>query len=548
VLRRLSVFVGGFTLEEAQAVAACDSIGRAEVVGTLADLVAKSLVFADQSDATTRYRLLDAARDYARSKLGASGEEDNVLRRHAHYYQELLGRTRTEPSLVPQGVVVDPPRLGNIRAALDWSFSPAGDTGLGVRLAAGAALLLIEICLLNECKRRCERALAALGEDAQDPWCEMVLNAALGHVLMFTEGNSEDALAAYERAFALAEKLDNHFFQLRLLSAIYVYRRRVGDFPRLLEVAERAAGVAQAIGSTAAKAAASTMLGVSRYHNGDLREAKHLLDSSPKVPQDHLAAAGFYGVHRDGEILYPRLLWLMGFPDQAATAGHAVARAEESNPLTRCLALITAARLFQLRGDRDAVEEYVDLLTLHASEHSLGPYRSAAMGFRGEILFLRGEIEPGLSLVQDALHRLRAERYDNYTPWLTGILAQALAARGQIDQGLALVKDAIAVIGHARNAYNAPEILRIHGEILVLAGDTAEAERSFAEAMAIANKQGALSWHLRTATSLARLRVRQGRRHDARTVLAKPYSRFTEGLDTADLKAAKVLLDELGTA
>src|SRR5262249_52423353 len=69
----------------------------------------------------------------------------------------------------PTGVAINPDRLGNVRAALQWSFSPTGDIGLGTRLAAVAALLYIELCLLNECERGSERALTALNEETQDP-------------------------------------------------------------------------------------------------------------------------------------------------------------------------------------------------------------------------------------------------------------------------------------------------------------------------------------------------------------------------------------------
>jgi predicted ATPase len=90
-----------------------------------------------------------------------------------------------------------------------------------------------------------------------------------------------------------------------------------------------------------------------------------------------------------------------------------------------------------------------------------------------------------------------------------------------------------------------PELLRVRGDLLVQAGDETGAERSLREAIAIADAQGALSWRLRTATSLARLWFGHGRRDEARELLAVTYSSFTEGFGTAGLKAAKALLDAL---
>ena len=90
-----------------------------------------------------------------------------------------------------------------------------------------------------------------------------------------------------------------------------------------------------------------------------------------------------------------------------------------------------------------------------------------------------------------------------------------------------------------------PETLRLRGELRLKQGQTELAEADFREAIALAQKMGAKAWELRATMSLARLLAKQGRRDEARTMLAEIYGWFTEGFDTADLKDAKALLDEL---
>ena len=127
-------------------------------------------------------------------------------------------------------------------------------------------------------------------------------------------------------------------------------------------------------------------------------------------------------------------------------------------------------------------------------------------------------------------------------------MAEALGHAGRFADGLATVEEASS---GARRGWLAPELLRIKGELLLLqgtAGATEAAEDLFRQALDGRAEQGALSWELRAATSLARLLRNQGRPADAIACLQPVYDRFTEGFGTADLIAAKQLLDELDVA
>jgi predicted ATPase/DNA-binding winged helix-turn-helix (wHTH) protein len=162
VLRRLAIFPSGFTLPAASAVATDDEIAASEVVDCVANLVPKSLVTADAGGAMVRYRLLETTRAYSLEKLVQAGEFEAVARRHARRYPDLFegaeAEAETRPTdewLADYGSTID-----NLRAALDWAFSPVGDASIGVALTAAAVPLWTHLSLVEECRYRVEQALA----------------------------------------------------------------------------------------------------------------------------------------------------------------------------------------------------------------------------------------------------------------------------------------------------------------------------------------------------------------------------------------------------
>ncbi|WP_454848298.1 ATP-binding protein [Rhizobium binxianense] len=543
VLRRLSIFVGPFTLAEAQAVAAEGEVGAADVVEALAQLVSKSLVLVDPSEKTTRYRLLDATCAYAGARLAESGEEAGIASRHALYYRRQL----SPDSGAPAAGMTDITHLGNIRAALEWSFSEAGDTELGLRLAAGAAPLFLGRSLLTECIRWCERALATLPPGLQDTPCEMALRAALGHALMFVAGNAGQTRTLIERALDIAEALGDDIHRFQLLSSLHVYHRRTGDFSQLLAIARRAEAVAASLADGTVIAAADVMVGVSHHLTGNLAGARAALDMALlKPPMPRRTRATSLDLRSEAQFVLARNAWLQGYPSQSMAMLLEAEREKQEHPLATCHALLLAAGIFHFRRDWETFERYIDRLIQYADEYCLCPYKSVGAGFKGEVFLRRGDAESGLGMIKDALVRMRAENFEIYASWLDCALAEGMAARGHPDQALAIMNEVIGRTGRGGDVFNMPELLRIRGELLAGAGAELQAEHCFRRSVAMADVQGALSWRLRTMTSFARLRSRQHRHDAGRTMLAETYARFTEGFDTGDLKAAKLLLDDLG--
>jgi len=131
--------------------------------------------------------------------------------------------------------------------------------------------------------------------------------------------------------------------------------------------------------------------------------------------------------------------------------------------------------------------------------------------------------------------------------WLLGVFVDACGHAGQIEAGLHILDEALTLVDKAGERYWEAELHRLKGELLCqhTAGQEAQAETCFQQALTVARGQGARRFELRAAVSLARLWQRQGQRAAARQLLAEVYGWFTEGFDTADLQDAKALLDEL---
>ena len=189
------------------------------------------------------------------------------------------------------------------------------------------------------------------------------------------------------------------------------------------------------------------------------------------------------------------------------------------------------------------------MLLDHTERHPMRLWQLWARCFNGMVLAKRGaDISAGLDVLRGELEQAGDARFLPRFLMPLGELAACLGEAGEVTQGLAIVDDALTRCKTRDEGWYLAELLRIKGE-LILKGDgseaAAKAEREFLSALDLARRQGALSWELRAATSLARLWRDQRRSSDATALLQPVYGRFTEGFATADLKAAKALLDDL---
>jgi predicted ATPase/DNA-binding winged helix-turn-helix (wHTH) protein len=553
ILQRLAVFVGVFTLEAAQAVAAGDGIDETQLVEAIADLVAKSLVSSEIGATPVRYRLLDTTRAYVLAKLIESDEADAIRRRHAAYYRQSLERILAEsPGVLAAGVA--PPRefIGNVQAALEWSFSPEGDLALGIGLAAAAARFFAQASLLTECQRWSERAIAALDATSRGSRSEMELQASLGVSMMFTRGNREEVRTAFARGLELAEVLDDPSYQLQMLSGLHLYLTRIGDFRGALTLGERSEEIAKRLPDPASLMVANWMVGVAQHLIGNQAAARAGCETALKpAPIPQWARVG-YDRRIVALVALTRALWLGGFPDRAMKiARYTIKEAEaQGHPPTLCISMIWTVYVFLWAGEWQSAEEIIERIIAHAAKHSLGPYHAVGLGLKGALSIKRGNPDAGMGIVRASLEALYGNRHQILTTVFASDLAEGLAMSGQLDEALATIDGAIAEVGSSEESCDMPEMLRIKAQVLdrLSPNDAAKAEQCLRQSLDRARKQSALGWELRIATSLGQLWYRNGRTGEALGLLAPVYARFTEGFETADLKAARKLLEELGSS
>ena len=245
---------------------------------------------------------------------------------------------------------------------------------------------------------------------------------------------------------------------------------------------------------------------------------------------------------------YARVLWLQGCGDQARRLTESLvdyARTKDHLLSLLFTLLIAACPIALYVGDLTTADHHVRLAFDLAARHALEIWNVWAQCFEGILLVKRGDNRAGSRLLQSSLERLSEPAVHHHSSLLLAELAAGLGGAGQVAEGLSVVDQALARAEQTEAGWYLAELLRTKGELLLLGGvPTAveTAEPCFHRALDVARRQGALSWELRAAMSLARLWRGQQRVSQARKVLGPVYRRFTEGFETADLIAARALL------
>jgi class 3 adenylate cyclase/predicted ATPase len=241
-------------------------------------------------------------------------------------------------------------------------------------------------------------------------------------------------------------------------------------------------------------------------------------------------------------------LFCLGFPDQA------LARSNANIPEGRRLAhppslaggLAIGMRLLALVGDAPALDGWVNQLLMVATEQGFPHWLAQAEIYRGWLIVKNGDVTEGMSLLRSGSTAYRASGVELLIPHYVDLLAGVCEMSGQVEEALALLDNALQIVKRTGERWLAAELNRHKGQLLARKGHFEAAEELYRNALNIAQQQEAKLWELRTAANLARLHRDQGRRAEARDLLAPIYGWFTEGFDTPDLREARSLLDELG--
>jgi tetratricopeptide (TPR) repeat protein len=293
------------------------------VLDGIANLIAKSWVAPDKSGAAARWTLLETIRAYAIEKLAESGESDDAQRPQAAFFRDLFAPAASGSS---SGSSTDDltrhvREIDNVRAALDWSFSPAGDRAIGVDLTAAYAPVWQHLSLMIECRERCERAL--LGSEPHVPAnmrLRMHMQIILAGAVFLTMGPPTQATALLTEALETADALNDLHVQARALSPLVPICAFRGQYAKGQSAAERIEQVAHRIGDPKHLRLAYQQMGVTLFLRGRLRVAQQYLERILRFP-----AAGdrwdaiYYNSndHAVARAMLARALWIQGFTDQA---------------------------------------------------------------------------------------------------------------------------------------------------------------------------------------------------------------------------------------
>jgi predicted ATPase len=558
LLRRLAVFTAGFTLEAATAVASDDPGFATTVLEGLANLVAKSLVAMDRSATTERWRLLETIREYAIEKLAESDETELAARRHAEFFRDIFAPAATAAQLQPS--IENMERYGreidNVRTALDWSFSPTGDTAIGIILAAAYAPVWLHLALMVECRERTECALRHLDRRLNESSRQrMQLNIALGVALVFTMGSVTRTRAVLVDALEIAQKLDDVEAQLRVLWALWALQFNIGECRDARSITKLFFQAARRTGDQAAVLVADRIIGATLQYEGNQPEARRCFERVLNLyvaPKDQRHTIWF---HYDQPVLaramLARSLWLQGFLDQAAD--QAQRSLQEAATSSHELSLLypiawSVYPIAVMTGDFGTAAQVVPRLIDLAVSYNSTFWKILGHCLQGKLLIKQGQFREGSAQLRTALEVCDKSGWTVCYPEFLGVLAEGLAGLGEIAEALFIMDQALQKASEGGECWYVAELLRLKGELLLQQLEDRSvpaAEACFRDAREVARKQDALFWELRVALSLTDLRMRQNRKADARKVLAPVYDLFTEGFGTADLRAARAMLESL---
>jgi predicted ATPase len=398
---------------------------------------------------------------------------------------------------------------------------------------------------------------------------ELTLQISLGVPLQATKGSgAPEVERVYTRARELCQQIGETPQLFLVLVGLHVFYLLRGEGRTTHELAQQILTLARRVQDPTLLLQAHRALGASLFWMGEFASAQTHLEQAITLydPQRHRSDVVLYGFD-PGVVslsLVAHALWYLGYPDQALKRSHqALTLAQElSHPDSMVFALSFASRIHHFRGEVQAAQERAEALLTLATEQGFVQWMAQAPLHLGWALTGQGQTEAGIAQLRQGLAAWRAIGAElgrtHYLAWM----AQALGKAGQAEEGLSVLAEALAVADKNEERLYEAELYRLKGTLTLqkfqvsgskfqiadprpLTPDPqAEAEACFHKAIEIARRQQAKSLELRAVMSLSRLWQQQGKKAEARQMLAEIYGWFTEGFDTADLKEARALLEE----
>jgi predicted ATPase len=383
----------------------------------------------------------------------------------------------------------------------------------------------------------------------------LTLHITLGAALLVTKGQSAPEVEhAYTQAYALCQQVGETPELVSVLFGLWRFYIARPQLHTARELGETLLRLAQRANDPALVALAHYALGVVWLCLGALPAARtHLEEGIARYTPDQRHTPVYRMGHDLGvasRAFAAMTVWLLGYPAQALARVHeALALAHElPHPYSLAFARIMAAFVSQFRQDVPAVREHAEAAIALATEQGFPQWVAVGTSFRGWALGMQGQGEAGMAALRQGNSAWQATGAALFGPNFCTSLADVCAHLGHTDDALQALAEAHTLVEQHEERLWEAEACRLRGVLLLrqLGTPQAEAEAWLQRALDTARRQEAKSLELRAAMSLARLWQEQGKRAEARALLAPIYDWFTEGFDTADLKEAKALLDALG--
>jgi predicted ATPase/predicted Ser/Thr protein kinase len=473
------------------------------------------------------------------------------------------------------------------QAARDWSQA----SNYYLIAARDAARLFANQEAITLARRGLEMT-RKLPESAERARQEIKFQFTLGQSLMTVLGfAATETLQTYLRAHELCAQMDDdpQLFRVQFgLSIIYVVR---AEYDKARHFAEQSLAVARRAGNSALLVQAYWVLALSEQYLGEFAAARENLYQSITLydAKLHAAHAFLYGGVLNHAHLGRALLYL-GFADQAQAALQQAFRVAEKSrhPVAICNVITVAFSVEVIHHHHEKIREMAETLLLYVEEHGLPYYAGIGKVMLGWALAHQDKPSSGVAQMRQGLAELRAAETEQQRANYLGLLAEALGKAGHRAEGLKVLEEALQTIEETGERFSEAELYRIKGELLLhlpmaIEGETGndtetrllsqtfevaavteafvpptsefcepvtetdkmKAEGCFHKAIEAARQRQAKFLELRAVMCLARLWQQDGREPEARELLARVYSQFSEGFETPDLQAAADLLHHL---
>jgi predicted ATPase len=399
---------------------------------------------------------------------------------------------------------------------------------------------------------------------------ELALQIALGVALSVTKGFAAPEVGrAYTRARHLCGQVGDTPQLLSVLFGLWVFYLTRGEYRKGRELAEQLLHAAQRVQDPIPLVAAHYMLGATQHLLGELTPARAYLEQGITLynPSQHRSHTSLYGFDTGMTCLIwlALALWHLGYPDQALQRmREALTLAQgQAHPFGLAIVLAFAAWLHQYRREGQESRERAEAMIALAHEQGLLLYSAWGTILRGWALAAQSQEKEGIAQMREGLAAYRTTgAEENGQTWFLAWLAEAYGRAGQVEEGLNVLAEALAGAHRTGECVDEAELHRLKGELTLksqvqgpkpvlslVEGPQVEkgAEECFLKAIEITRRQQAKSLELRAVMSLSRLWQQQGKKEEARQLLAEIYGWFIEGFETADLQEARALLETLST-